>query len=93
MVALAVLGPLLVLLIKGNDSACGAPAGRRGAELPDQHPASTSLISFALIFVLDRLRAAARRSACSGWSAIILGTVRSLDGQDYRYPLSIRLVS
>jgi uncharacterized protein len=90
-VALAVLGPLLVLLVKGNDSAWV----RRQAVEALNFQISILIygaISFALIFVLVGLVLLPAVGLL--WLVgTILGTVRSLDGQDYRYPLSIRLVS
>lgn len=90
-VALAFLGPLLVLLLKGPSS----PYVRRQAveslnfQLSMLIYATVSavlvlvLVGFVLLAVVGVL-----------WLVFtILGSVRSADGGEYRYPLTIRMVS
>ncbi len=90
-VALAFLGPLLVLLLKGSSS----PYVRRQAveslnfQLSILIYATVSavlvlvLVGFVLLAVVGVL-----------WLVFtILGSVRTADGGEYRYPLTIRMVS
>ncbi len=89
--ALGVFAPLLVLLIKGKDS----PFIRRHAveSLNFQLNALVLTVVFALLifvligFVLLPLY------GIFYVIVVILGTVRAGQGEDYRYPLTVRLVT
>ena len=90
-VAMAFLGPLLVLLIKGNES----PWVRRQAVESLNFQLSILvyvLISGALVLLLVGLVLLPLVGLL--WLVFtILGSVRAAEGQDYRYPLTIRMVS
>jgi uncharacterized Tic20 family protein len=90
-VALAFLGPLLVLLLKGNDS----PWVRRQAVESLNFQLSIlvyGVVSGALIIVLVGLVLLPIVGLL--WLVCtILGSVRAADGRDYRYPLTLRMVS
>jgi uncharacterized Tic20 family protein len=90
-IALAFLCPLIVMLVKGNDSAFI----RRHAVESLNFQISLLIylvVSFVLAFVLVGfvLMAAVGIFALV---VIILATVKAANGEDYRYPLTIRLVS
>jgi len=90
-VALGLLAPLIVLLVKGNDS----PFVRRHAveSLNFQLNALVYIVLFALLlfvligFVLLPLY------AIFYVVVVIRGSIRASSGEDYRYPLTIRFVS
>jgi uncharacterized Tic20 family protein len=90
-VALAFLGPLLVLLLKGNDS----PWIRRQAVESLNFQLSIlvyAVVSGALVIVLVGLLLLPIVGLM--WLVLtILGSVRAADGRDYRYPLTLRMVS
>ena len=84
------LAPLIIMLVKGNDSAFV----RRHAVESLNFQISLLIylvISFILAFVLIGflLMAAVGLFALI---VIILATVKAANGEDYRYPLCIRLV-
>ena len=88
---LAFLGPLLVLLIKGNDS----PWIRRQAVESLNFQISIliyGIISAVLLLVLVGL--VLLPAVALFWLIFtIIGSVKSANGEDYRYPLTIRMVS
>jgi uncharacterized protein len=90
-IALAFLGPLLVLLLKGNDS----PWIRRQAVESLNFQLSIlvyAVVSGALVLVLVGLLLLPIVGLL--WLVLtILGSVRAADGRDYRYPLTLRMVS
>ena len=90
-VALAFLGPLLVLLLKGNDS----PWIRRQAVESLNFQISIlvyAVVSGVLVIVLVGLLLLPIVGLM--WLVLtILGSVRAADGRDYRYPLTLRMVS
>jgi uncharacterized Tic20 family protein len=90
-VAMAFLGPLLVLLIKGNES----PWVRRQAVESLNFQLSIliyALISGALVLLLVGLVLLPLVGLM--WLVFtIIGSVRASEGQDYRYPLTLRMVS
>ena len=89
-VALAFLGPLIVMLTKGNESAYV----RRQAVESLNFQLSILIyaaISFVLVFVLIGFLLLPIVGIV--WLVFtIIGSVRSARGEDYRYPLTIRLV-
>ena len=89
--AMGFLAPLIIMLVKGNDSAFV----RRHAVESLNFQISLLIylvISFILVFVLIGfvLMAAV---GLFGLVVIILATVKAANGEDYRYPLCIRMVS
>jgi uncharacterized protein len=90
-VALAFLGPLLVLLLKGNDSAW---VRRQAVESLNFQ---LSILVYAVVSgVLVLLLVGVVLLPLVGlmWLVFtILGSVRAADGRDYRYPLTLRMVS
>jgi uncharacterized Tic20 family protein len=89
--AMGFLAPLIIMLVKGNDSAFV----RRHAVESLNFQISLLIylvISFILIFVLIGfvLMAAV---GLFGLVVIIMATVKAANGEDYRYPLCIRMVS
>ncbi len=90
-VAMAFLGPLLVLLLKGPTS----PYVRRQAVESLNFQLSMlvyAAVSFVLAFVLIGFLLLPVVGVL--WLVFtILGSVRSADGGEYRYPLTIRMVS
>ncbi|ANH40207.1 hypothetical protein I601_3808 [Nocardioides dokdonensis FR1436] len=90
-VALAFLGPLLVLLLKGSTS----PYVRRQAVESLNFQLSMFIygaISFVLIFVLVGILLLPVVGLL--WLIFtIMGSVKTANGEEYRYPLTIRMVS
>lgn len=90
-VALSFLGPLVVLLVKGNES----PYVRRQAVESLNFQLSIliyGIVSAVLIIVLIGLLMLA--AVGIAWLVFtVIGSVRSARGEEYRYPLTIRLVS
>lgn len=90
-VALAFLGPLVVMLVKGNES----PYVRRQAVESLNFQLSIliyGIVSAVLILVLIGIVLLVAVGIL--WLVLtILGTVASARGEVYRYPLTIRLVS
>ncbi|HEX5860606.1 MAG TPA: DUF4870 domain-containing protein [Nocardioides sp.] len=90
-VALSFLGPLLVLLVKGNDS----PWIRKQAVESLNFQISIliyAIVSAILIIVLIGFLLLAAVGLM--WLIFtILGSVKVAGGEDYRYPLTIRMVS
>jgi uncharacterized protein len=88
---LAFLGPLIVFLVKGNDS----PWIRRQAVESLNFQLSIliyAIVSAVLIIVLVGLVLLAIVGIF--WLVFtIIGSVKSANGEDYRYPLTIRMVS
>ncbi len=84
-------GPLLVLLLKGSTS----PYVRRQAVESLNFQLSMFIygaISFVLVFVLVGFVLLAVVGVL--WLVFtIIGSVRPADGEEYRYPLTIRMVS
>lgn len=89
--ALSFLGPLIVLLVKGNDS----PWIRRQAVESLNFQISImiyAIVSAILIVVLVGLVLLPVVGVC--WLVFtIIGSVKVSSGEDYRYPLTIRMVS
>jgi len=90
-VALAFLGPLIVMLTKGNES----PYVRRQAVESLNFQLSIliyAIVSFVLVFVLVGLLLLPIVGLM--WLIFtIIGSVRASKGEEYRYPVTIRLVS
>lgn len=88
--ALAFVAPLLVLLLKGKDSAFV----RRHAVESLNFQITTLIyaaISFVLIFVLIGIFLLVALGIF--WIvAVVVGTVRAANGEEFRYPLTLRLV-
>ncbi len=90
-VALAFLGPLLVLLLKGNES----PYVRRQA-VESLNFQISMLIYAAVAGVLVLVLIGLLLLVVVGlvWVVFtLIGTIRSVNGEEYRYPLTLRLVS
>ena len=89
-IAMAFLGPLLVLLLKGNDS----PFVRRQAVESLNFQLTilvAALVSFILVFVVVGLLLLPLVGLA--WLVFtILGAVKASSGEDYRYPFAIRMV-
>jgi uncharacterized Tic20 family protein len=89
-VALAFLGPLIVMLTKGNES----PWVRRNAVESLNFQLSTlayGLVSLALCFVLIGFVLLPIVGVL--WLAgTIIGSVKAARGEEYRYPVTVRLV-
>ena len=89
-VAMAFLGPLLVLLIKGNDS----PLVRRQAVESLNFQLTiliAGIVSFALVFVVVGVLLLPLVGIA--WLVFtIIGAVKASSGEDYRYPFAIRMV-
>lgn len=91
MVALSFLGPLIVMLAKGNESAY---VRRQAVESLNFQLSILiyGIVSFVLVFVIVGFLLLPAVGLL--WLiGTILGTVRSSSGQEYRYPLTIRMVS
>lgn len=90
-VALAFLGPLIVLLVKGNESAYV----RRQAVESLNFQLSVliyAIVSFALLFVV--IGFVLLPLVGLFWLVFtIIGSVRAARGEEYRYPATIRMVS
>jgi uncharacterized Tic20 family protein len=90
-VALAFLGPLIVMLTKGNES----PYVRRQAVESLNFQLSMLIyviVSFVLMFVL--IGFILLPIVGIAWLALtIIGSIRASRGEEYRYPLTIRMVS
>jgi len=90
-VALAFLGPLIVMLTKGNES----PYVRRQAVESLNFQLSIliyAIVSFILVFVLVGLLLLPIVGLI--WLIFtIIGSVRASKGEEYRYPVTIRMVS
>jgi uncharacterized Tic20 family protein len=90
-IALAFLGPLIVMLTKGNES----PYVRRQAVESLNFQLSMliyGIVSFVLVFVLVGLVLLPIVGLV--WLVFtIIGSVRAAKGEEYRYPLTIRMVS
>ncbi|HET8959551.1 DUF4870 domain-containing protein [Nocardioides sp.] len=88
---LAFLGPLIVMLVKGNDS----PWIRRQSVESLNFQISIliyAIVSAILIIVLIGLVLLAAVGVL--WLVFtIIGSVKASSGEDYRYPLTIRMVS
>ena len=90
-VAMAFLGPLLVLLLKGNESAY-----IRAQAVESLNFQITTLIALVVSFVLMFLLVGFLLLPIVGiWWLVftIMGSVKSANGELYRYPATIRLVS
>jgi uncharacterized Tic20 family protein len=94
--ALGVLGPLVVLLLKGNESAF---VRRHAVESLNFQISLLIYIAVATVAVIFTLGLAvfvaiplAVIVAVLALIAIVMGTLAAHRGQDYRYPLCIRLV-
>ena len=90
---LSVLGPLIVWLVKKNESEYIAHHGREALNFQ-----ITMLIAFAILFVAGFVTCGITWAMCAllGIANIILsiiGAIRANDGQLWTYPFSIRLVS
>ena len=90
-VAMAFLGPLVVLLVKGNESAW---VRRQAVESLNFQLSILiyAVISGALVLVLVGLVLLPLVGLM--WLVLtVVGSVRAAAGEDYRYPLTIRMVS
>ena len=90
-VALSFLGPLIVMLTKGNES----PYVRRQAVESLNFQLSILIygaVSFALCFVLIGF-VLLPIVGLTWLICTIIGSIRSSRGEDYRYPVTIRMVS
>ncbi len=90
-VALAFLGPLLVLLLKGNESAY---VRRQAVESLNFQISMLiyAVVSGVLVLVLVGLLLLAIVGLL--WVVFtLIGTIRSLNGEEYRYPLTLRVIS
>ena len=90
-VALAFLGPLIVMLTKGNESAY---VRRQAVESLNFQLSILiyGIVSFILIFVVVGLFLLPVVGLM--WLVFtIIGSVRASKGEEYRYPLTIRMVS
>jgi uncharacterized Tic20 family protein len=94
--ALGVLGPIVVLLLKGNESAF---VRRHAVESLNFQISLLIYIAVATVAVIFTLGLAvfvaiplAVIVAVLALIAIIMGTLAAHRGQEYRYPLCIRLV-
>ena len=89
-VVLAFLGPLIVLLVKGNDS----PFVRRQAVESLNFQLTiliAAVVSFALVFVV--VGVILLPLVGLAWLVFtIIGAVKASSGEDYRYPVSLRMV-
>ena len=90
LVVLAFLGPLLVLLVKGNDS----PFVRRQAVESLNFQLTiliAAIVSFALLFVVVGVLLLPVVGVV--WLVFtIIGAVKASSGEDYRYPFALRMV-
>lgn len=90
-VALAFLGPLVVMLTKGNES----PRVRQHAVESLNFQLSVliyGVVSFVLVFVLVGILMLIALGIL--WLVCtIMGALKANNGEDYRYPLTIRMVS
>lgn len=89
-VAMAFLGPLLVMLVKGNTSAYV-----RAQAVESLNFQLTMLIAIAVSFVLVFLLIGFILLPIVGiWWLVftIIGSVKSANGELYRYPLTLRMV-
>ena len=89
--AMGFLAPLIIMLVKGNDSAFV----RRHAVESLNFQISLLIylvVSFVLAFVLIGFLLMAVVGVFA-LVVIILATIKAANGEDYRYPLCIRLVS
>lgn len=89
--AMGFLAPLLVLLVKGNDS----PFIRRHAveSLNFQISLLIYLIATAILWLIVIGILLTVALGVFALVVIILATMAASNGQDYRYPLTIRLIS
>lgn len=90
-VALAFLGPLLVLLLKGNESAY---VRRQAVESLNFQISMFiyAVVSGVLVLVLVGLLMLVVVGLV--WVVFtLIGTIRSTNGEEYRYPLTLRLIS
>jgi hypothetical protein len=90
-VALAFLGPLLVMLIKGPESAW---VRRQAVEALNFQLSILiyAIVAFILLFVLIGFLLVPVVGLL--WLVLtIIGSVKASNGEDYRYPLTIRMVS
>lgn len=90
-VALAFLGPLLVLLLKGNESAY---VRRQAVESLNFQISMFiyAVVSGVLVLVLVGLLMLMVVGLV--WVVFtLIGTIRSTNGEEYRYPLTLRLIS
>lgn len=91
LLALAILAPLLVLLVKGNES----PFVRRHA-VESLNFQITSIIVFVAGAVLTLVLVGIL--VLIGWAifylvVVIMATVKASNGEEYRYPLTLRLIT
>lgn len=90
-VALAFIGPLIVMLTKGNES----PYIRRQAVESLNFQLSImiyGIVSFVLVFVLVGFLLLPI-VGLSWLIFTIIGSMKAANGEEYRYPLTIRMVS
>ena len=90
-IALSFLGPLIVMLTKGNESAY---VRRQAVESLNFQLSILiyGIVSFVLIFVLVGFVLLPIVGLM--WLVFtIIGSIRSSKGEEYRYPLTIRMVS
>lgn len=88
---LAFLGPLIVLLVKGNES----PWVRR--QSVESLNFQISILIYAVvsaILLILLIGFLLLPAVLIGWLVLtVIGSVKASNGEDYRYPLTIRMVS
>jgi uncharacterized protein len=88
---LSFLGPLIVLLVKGNDS----PWIRR--QSVESLNFQISILIYAIvsgILIILLIGILLLPAVLIGWLVFtVIGSVKASNGEDYRYPLTIRMVS
>lgn len=90
-VALAFLGPLIVLLTQGNSSAY---VRRQAVESLNFQLSMLIYIAVSLLSILLLVGLVLAPIVGLLWVVFtLIGTIRSSRGEEYRYPLTIRMVS
>jgi uncharacterized Tic20 family protein len=94
--ALGVLGPIVVLLLKGDESAFVRRHAVESLNFQISLLIYIAVATVAVVFTLGLAVVVAIPLAAIGavlaLIAIIMGTLAAHRGQDYRYPLCVRLV-
>ncbi|MCY7395756.1 MAG: DUF4870 domain-containing protein [Nocardioides sp.] len=90
-VALAFLGPLIVMLTKGNESAY---VRRQAVEALSFQLTMLLYIVVSLTSILLLVGLVLAPIVGLAWLVLtLIGTIKSANGEEYRYPLTIRVVS
>lgn len=90
-VALAFLGPLIVLLTQGNASAY---VRRQAVEALNFQLSMLFYIAVSLLSILFLVGLVLAPIVGLTWLVLtLIGTVKSSSGEEYRYPLTIRMIS